>query len=126
MKPEDLRFTKSHEWIEPAGRRRKVGISEFAQGQLGDIVFVDFPAEGKAVTAGEEGCLIESLKATSSVYAPLPGRLVGFNKALTNAPELVNKSPYDEGWLFELEVDEGADESALIDFEAYQKLAEAE
>lgn len=121
MEQEQLKFAKSHEWIEPAGKRRKVGISDFAQKELGDIVYVEFPNAGKVVAAEEEACLIESAKATSSVYAPLPGTLVAFNTSLVSAPEKVNQSPYGEGWLFEIEVAEGVDESALMDFEAYQR-----
>jgi glycine cleavage system H protein len=120
----DLKFTKTHEWIAPTGGRRKVGISQFAQEQLGDIVYIEFKDEGIELGAGEEACLIESCKATASVYAPLPGRIVAFNKALENAPELINQDPYGEGWLFEIELDGGADEAALLDHAAYQKTCE--
>jgi glycine cleavage system H protein len=120
----DLKFTKSHEWIEPAGGRRKVGISQFAQEQLGDIVFVEFKEEGLELAAGEEACLIESCKATASVYAPVAGKIVAFNKALENAPETINQDPYGEGWLFEIEPAAGADEAALLDLTAYQKTCE--
>lgn len=116
-----LKFAKSHEWIEPAGKTRKVGISQFAQEQLGDIVFVEFKEPGAELAAGEEACLIESCKATASVYAPVAGKIVAFNKALENAPEKINESPYEDGWLFEIEVADGADESALMDIDAYQK-----
>src|SRR5947208_2742305 len=114
MQPEQLKFTKTHEWIELAGAVRKVGISEFAQQQLGDIVYVEFPAAGKSVKAGEEVCVIESTKATSGIYAPLAGKIVRFNDALRDAPETINQSPYENGWLFELEASANADESALL------------
>jgi glycine cleavage system H protein len=121
MDQEKLKYARSHEWIEPAGKRRKAGISDFAQKALGDIVYVEFPAEGKKVAAGEEACLIESAKATSSVYAPLPGTLTAFNTSLAAAPEKINQDPFGEGWLFEIEVGEGADESALLDYPACQR-----
>src|SRR5262245_26037135 len=119
MKPEQLKYAKTHEWIEPSGAVRKVGISDFAQQQLGDLVFVEFPAPGKNVKAGEEVCVIESTKATSGIYAPLSGKVVRYNDALTKAPETINQSPYENGWLFELEVAAGADESVLLDAAAY-------
>ena len=119
MNKDDLKFTKSHEWIEPSGARRKVGISDFAQSQLGDIVFVEFPAPGKVLKAGDEACIIESCKATASVYAPVAGKVVAYNTSLADAPEKINLSPYGEGWLFEIEP---ADErSALMGLEAYLK-----
>ena len=129
MVGEQFKFLKSHEWIEPEGKRRKVGISDFAQSQLGDIVFVEFPDEDeKDVAAGDEVCVIESCKATASVYAPLAGRVVAFNRGLADEPEKINQSPYEEGWLFEIEVDEGkgGDESALMDHEAYLKMCNEE
>jgi glycine cleavage system H protein len=126
MNLDNLKFTKSHEWIEGTGAVRKVGISDFAQHQLGDIVFVDFPAPGKAVQAGEEVCVIESCKATSGIFTPLAGKVVRFNTALADAPDSINNSPYDTGWLFELEVAAGADEGELLDNAAYQAVCDAE
>lgn len=122
----ELKFTKTHEWIEAQGARRKVGISDFAQEQLGDIVFVEFPEDEKQVNAGDEVCIVESCKATASIYAPVAGRVVATNTALADAPEKINESPYEEGWLFEIEVDDGADESALLDQTDYLKLCEEE
>lgn len=122
MDEKSLKYTKSHEWIEPSGDRRKVGISDHAQEQLGDIVFVEFPAEGKVVAAGDEVCVIESCKATASVYAPVAGRVVAFNRELTTAPDTVNREPYGGGWLFELEVT--GDDSGLLDQAAYAKTTE--
>ena len=122
----ELKFTKTHEWIEAQGARRKVGISNFAQEQLGDIVFVEFPEDEKHVKTGDEVCIVESCKATASIYAPVAGRVVATNTALADAPEKINDSPYEEGWLFEIEVDDGADESALLDQADYLKLCEEE
>lgn len=122
----ELKFAKSHEWIEPAGKVRKVGISQFAQDQLGDIVYVEFKELGQTLAAGDEACIVESCKATASVYAPVAGKIVGVNTELENAPEKINESPYEDGWLFEIEVEEGVDESRLLDVEAYQKVCSEE
>ncbi len=121
----ELKFTRSHEWMEPRGHRRKVGISDFAQEQMGDIVYVEFPEEGKEVHAGEEVCVIESCKATASVYATASGKIVRLNKDLVDAPEKINKSPYDEGWLYEIEIDpEATDDASLMDLTTYLKTTE--
>jgi glycine cleavage system H protein len=122
----ELKYTKSHEWIESTGKTRKVGISQFAQEQLGDIVFVEFKDEGTELVPGDEACLIESCKATASVYAPLPGKIVAVNKGLEDAPEKINESPYEAGWILEIEVADGADESGLMSLEDYQKTCEEE
>ena len=114
-------FTKTHEWIDAAGDRRRVGISSYAQDQLGDIVFVEFPAPGKPLAAGDEVCVIESCKATATVYAPLPGKLAAVNDSLADAPEKINHSPMDEGWLFELEVDPAGGDGELLTAEQYQQ-----
>ncbi len=119
-------FAKSHEWIQAAGDRRKVGISDFAQGQLGDIVFVEFPKPGRKYAAGDEVCIIESCKATASVYAPLAGTLVAVNDALPGSPEKINQSPYEEGWLFQLEIVEPVDESRLMTTPQYEKFCREE
>jgi glycine cleavage system H protein len=124
MTEAQLKYAKSHEWIEAAGKRRKVGISQFAQEQLGDIVFVEFKEVGTELAPGDEACLIESCKATASVYAPVPGKIVAVNKKLENAPETINQSPYEEGWIFEIEVADGADTAGLLDFDAYIKTTE--
>jgi glycine cleavage system H protein len=102
--PEDCRFRESHEWIRPADGR--VGISDFAQDELGDVVFVELPAVGDEVTAGESFGVVESIKAVSDLYAPASGTVTAVNDALTDAPELVNEDPYGEGWLLELDADE--------------------
>jgi len=122
----ELKFAKSHEWIEATGKTRKVGISNFAQDQLGDIVYVELKEAGESVGAGDEACIVESCKATASVYAPMAGKIVAYNSELENAPEKINESPYEEGWLFEIEVEDGADESGLMDSEAYVKVCDEE
>ena len=125
MNKADLKFTKSHEWVEPRGSKRKVGISDFAQDQMGDIVYVEFPIEGKTVHAGEEVCVIESCKATASVYAPTSGTIVRVNRELEIAPEKINQSPYEEGWLYEIEIDpEATEDATLMDLTTYLKTTE--
>ncbi|WP_348612420.1 glycine cleavage system protein GcvH [Halobaculum rarum] len=103
--PDDLRYRESHEWIDPETGR--VGISEFAQDELGDVVFVELPSEGDAVAAGAEFGVVESIKAVSDLYAPVSGDVVAVNEALFDAPELVNEDPFGDGWMLELEIDEG-------------------
>jgi len=103
--PDDLRYRESHEWIDPETGR--VGISEFAQDELGDVVFVELPNEGDAVSAGAEFGVVESIKAVSDLYAPVSGDVVAVNEALFDAPELVNDDPFGDGWMIELDVDEG-------------------
>ncbi|MFB6084492.1 MAG: glycine cleavage system protein GcvH [Halorientalis sp.] len=117
--PEDCRFLDSHEWARREQDTVRVGISDFAQDELGDVVFVELPAEGDRVTKGEDFGVVESIKAVSDLYAPLSGTVVAVNDDLVDAPELVNEDPYGEGWM--LEVDP-ADESELDDLlspEAY-------
>lgn len=126
MDAKTLLYTKSHEWIESAGAKHKVGITDFAQSQLGDIVYAEFPKPGKKLAAGDEACIIESCKATASVYAPVAGTLTAVNSPLASTPEKINTSPLDEGWLFELELDEGADLSSLLNLEAYEKFCKEE
>ncbi len=102
--PADLVYTKSHEWIRIEGDVATVGITAHAQDQLGDVVFVDMPEEGDDVTAGEGCAEIESVKAVSDIYAPLDGEIVGTNEAIEDDPEVVNRDPYGEGWLFKIRV----------------------
>ncbi|MFB6303243.1 MAG: glycine cleavage system protein GcvH [Haloferacaceae archaeon] len=121
--PDRLRYTESHEWTttdEPA----RVGITDFAQDELGDVVFVDLPDEGETVTAGEAFGVVESIKAVSDVYAPLSGEVVAVNEELFDRPELLNEDPYGEGWLIEVApaADDGRDE--LLTAEEYRAQVE--
>lgn len=106
----ELRFTKDHEWIRLEGDTATVGITDHAQNALGDVVFVDLPEAGRQVTAGEAVAVVESVKAASDVYAPVAGRIVESNAALTENPSLVNSSPTADGWFFRIE---GVDPAAL-------------
>ena len=123
--PDDLRFAKSHEWLRADGT---VGITDHAQHELTDVVFVDLPAVGKVVKAGEVVCVVESVKAASDIYAPASGKVVALNDKLagnpalkvTANPALVNTDPYGEGWMFKLELANPAERSALMDAAAYR------
>ena len=116
-----LRFTKDHEWISLEGKIATVGITTYAQGQLGDIVFVEVPAAGKTLTAGGEAAVVESVKAASEIYAPVAGTVKEGNAALPDAPETVNSDPHGKGWFFKMEVANVADVAALMDQAAYDK-----
>jgi glycine cleavage system H protein len=102
--PADRRYRESHEWIRPADGR--VGISDFAQDELGDVVFVELPAAGASVTAGEPLGVVESIKAVSDLYAPVSGTVTAVNDDLEQSPELVNESPYEDGWLLAVEFED--------------------
>ncbi|MGB6501129.1 MAG: glycine cleavage system protein GcvH [Thermoplasmata archaeon] len=123
--PPDLRYTKTHEWLRIAGSTVTVGITDHAQSQLTDIVFVDLPAPGKVVAKGASALVLESVKTVADVYAPGPGRIAESNAALKAHPELVNKEPYGNGWLFRLELSGPLDESGLLSADAYRALVES-
>jgi glycine cleavage system H protein len=114
------RFTASHEWVDAGSR---VGITDYAQAQLGDVIFLELPEVGRTLTAGERFGVIESVKAASDLYSPVGGRVVEVNQSLVDAPEKVNSDPYGDGWLMRLEdVDETGAE--LLDADAYSKVAD--
>ncbi|MCE2437305.1 MAG: glycine cleavage system protein GcvH [Pseudomonadales bacterium] len=123
--PPELRYTRTHEWIgEDETGCCVVGITEYAQDQLGDVVFVELPDTGSTFDAGEDACVIESVKAASDIYCPVAGKVVEVNDALQTEPGLVNEDPYGSGWIFRLEpadVDEG---SELMDSSEYRELCE--
>ncbi len=114
--PNDLRYAASHEWLRADGT---VGITDHAQAELTDVVFVDLPAVGKSVKAGEVICVVESVKAASDIYAPAAGKIVAINSELSANPALVNTDPYGAGWMFRLELANPADRDALKSPEAY-------
>jgi glycine cleavage system H protein len=123
--PDDLRYTAAHEWVrEDADGVVRVGITDYAQAQLGDVVHVDLPAVGDAVTAGTQCGEIDSTKSVSEIYAPLSGEVVAVNDALDGRPELVNSGPYDDGWMFEIRAT-GAGLDDLLDAAAYRRLTDA-
>ncbi|MFC7097916.1 glycine cleavage system protein GcvH [Halobaculum marinum] len=119
--PEGLHYRESHEWIDPETGR--VGITDFAQDELGDVVFVELPNEGDALDADAEFGVIESIKAVSDLYAPVSGEVTAVNEALFDAPELVNDDPFGEGWMLELDLDEGDLEDLLTAEEYADQIA---
>jgi glycine cleavage system H protein len=124
--PDDLRYTDAHEWVrEGADGVVRVGITDYAQAQLGDVVYVDLPAVGDAVTAGAPCGEVESTKSVSEIYAPVSGEVTDVNGALDANPELVNSGPYGDGWMFEVRPADGAGLGDLLDAEAYRGLTGA-
>lgn len=121
--PDTLKYTKSHEWIRLEGDIAVVGITDFAQDALGDVVFVEVPEVGRVANAGEAIAVVESVKTASDIYAPVAGEVVEANSALADKPELLNSSPYGEGWLFKMKVSP-ADVAGLLSAADYQALAE--
>jgi glycine cleavage system H protein len=113
-------YTRDHEWIEVDGTSATVGITDYAQGQLGDVVFVELPEPGRAVTAGGEAAVVESVKAASEVYAPVSGTVTESNPALADDPGLVNTAPEAEGWFFRLTLSDPAELAGLMDGESYK------
>jgi glycine cleavage system H protein len=116
-------YTKEHEWIRIEGNRAKIGISDYAQQKLGDITFIDPPQSGKKVKQFDFLTGIESVKAASDIYSPLSGTITAFNEALDDAPELVNKSCYADGWIAEIEVSDPSETKNLMDAAAYKQYA---
>lgn len=114
-----VKFTKDHEWIAVTGSTGRVGITIYAQQQLGDLVYVELPALGKSLTQGGEAAVVESVKAASEVYAPVSGRVTAANDALADAPETVNADAEGEGWLYEIEIADAAELEGLMDRAAY-------
>lgn len=115
----DTRYTKEHEWIRLDGDTAIVGITDYAQSQLGDIVFVEVPEAGKAVTKGSEAAVVESVKAASEVYAPVSGTVTEGNAALDGAPDTVNSDPAGEGWFFKMTLSDASELDGLMDQAAY-------
>jgi glycine cleavage system H protein len=120
--PEDLRYSEDHEWVRVEGGRVRVGITDYAQDALGDIVYVDLPDVGADVEAGGKLGEVESTKSVSEIYAPVAGTVVAVNAGLTDGPERMNQDPYGEGWICELELAPGADAATLLDAAAYEAL----
>ncbi|MDQ3736849.1 MAG: glycine cleavage system protein GcvH [Actinomycetota bacterium] len=121
--PGDLQYTKTHEWVRREGDTATVGITDHAQDELGDVVFIELPEEGASFGAGDAFGTIESVKAVSDLYAPVGGEVVEVNEALNDAPEKVNEDPYGEGWIIRLRV---SGEGNLLSAEEYEKVLEEE
>jgi glycine cleavage system H protein len=120
--PEDVKYTKEHEWIRVQGNTGIVGITEYAQGELGDVVFVDLPAVGKKVKQGESAGTIEAVKAVSDIYSPVTGEVVETNPVLQKTPEIVNKEPYGGGWMIKFKIANPAELNTLLDAKQYREL----
>ena len=114
-------FTKDHEWLTVDGNNAMVGITDYAQGQLGDITFVELPAEGAALTKGDSASVVDSVKAASDVYSPVSGTVSGVNAALGDTPELVNSAAEGDGWLWRMTLSDAAELDALMDEAAYRE-----
>ena len=118
--PDDLKYTADHEWARQKPDRVVVGVTDFAQDQLGDVVYVELPAVGDEVRKGESFGVVESTKAVSELFAPISGKVVEVNDPLVEAPEAVNEDPYEEGWLIAIEPSDPAELAALLDAKAYK------
>jgi glycine cleavage system H protein len=118
----NLKYTDSHEWLKLEGKVAKVGITDHAQSELTDIVFVELPEIGKEVKKGDELCIVESVKSVSEIYAPVSGKIANTNKKLEDTPETINESPYDQGWLVEIEVKNKSEIDKLLTADAYKKI----
>ena len=119
----DRRYTKTHEWVAVDGKHATVGITDFAQSQLGDVVFLELPSAGRKLAARESFGVVESVKAASDLYSPVAGRITAVNEKLAAKPELINSDPYGEGWILKLDLD-GDLPPDLLDEAAYKKAAE--
>ena len=124
--PQDLFYAKTHEWLSLEDGIATVGITDFAQNQLSDLTFVELPEVGTVFEAGDEAAVVESVKAAADVYAPVGGEVVAVNEALEDAPELINKDPFGEGWIFKLKVADEAEVDNLLDAESYEELCPSE
>jgi glycine cleavage system H protein len=122
--PDDLRYSRDHEWIRVEGSRATVGITDYAQDALGDVVFVDLPEVGTSAAAGAAISEVESTKSVSDIYAPLTGTIADVNAELADAPERLNEDPYGEGWIVVIELTDPGELDGLLDAAAYRELVE--
>jgi glycine cleavage system H protein len=123
--PDDLRYSTDHEWAQLSGSRVRVGITDYAQDALGDVVFVELPTVGSRVSAGDALGEVESTKSVSEVYAPIGGTVVEVNGELAGAPERMNSDPYGAGWICEIELDDPSGMASLLDADGYRQLTES-
>ena len=123
--PENLKYTKEHEWVRVEENIVSVGITDFAQGELGDIVFVEIETEGEELAKGDTFGTVEAVKTVSDLFMPVGGKVLEFNTVLEDEPELINKDPYGKGWMIKIEMSDAADLDDLMDADAYQAMLEA-
>jgi len=120
--PNNLRYTSQHEWILVGGGLGKIGVTDFAQSELGDVVFVELPSIGKKVRAGESLGTIEAVKTVAELFSPVSGEVIALNEKINKTPEIVNKDPYGEGWMIQLRITDAKELDSLMDADAYRKL----
>lgn|SRR5699024_2865366 len=123
--PENLKYSEDHEWVKSEGNTVTLGITEFAQSELGDIVFVELPEEGDEITKGDSFGSVESVKTVSELYAPVSGTVVEVNEELEDSPELVNESPYEGAWMIKVELSDESEVETLMDAAAYDEMTNA-
>ena len=122
--PDDLRYTQEHEWVRVDGTVARVGITDFAQDALGDVVYVDLPEIGATVAAMASCCEVESTKSVSEIFSPVSGTIAEVNSDLTDAPQMINEDPYGKGWIFSVELADAAEVESLLTAAAYQAFLE--
>ncbi|MCU7619163.1 glycine cleavage system protein GcvH [Chryseobacterium sp. PBS4-4] len=120
--PSELKYTKDHEWVKIEGNIATIGITDFAQGELGDIVYVDVDTVDDDINGGDVFGSVEAVKTVSDLFLPISGKVIEFNAALEDQPELLNTEPYGNGWIIKLEIADGADQSELLSAEEYQEI----
>jgi glycine cleavage system H protein len=123
--PDNLKYTKDHEWIKVDGDEALIGITEFAQKELGDIVFIEVETEGETLESGDAFGTIEAVKTVSDMFMPVKGEVVEFNTELESNPEIVNKDPYGEGWIIKIKISDAAELDELLTADAYKEIIEA-
>lgn len=126
MNPEDLKYHKEHTWVKASGKKATIGITDYAQNALGDIVYIDLPDADAAVEANSEIGEIESTKATSSIISPVSGRVIEVNEELSESPEIINEEPYGKGWIAVLDIEDKSELDDLMDASEYEKYVEEE
>ena len=122
--PQDLKYSEDHEWIKVDGNTATIGITDFAQSELGDIVFVELPEEGDDISTGDSFGSVESVKTVSELYAPVSGKVVAVNEELEDSPELVNENPFEGAWMLKVEISDAGELDNLLDAAAYQAVIE--
>ena len=118
--PDDMKYTREHEWVRVSGKVATIGVTDYAQEQMGDIVYVEMPADGEILSKGDAFGVVESVKSVSDVYAPVSGKVVETNDPLKDNPETVNEDPYNEGWLIKLELTDPSELGELLDSKGYE------
>ncbi|MFX0141294.1 MAG: glycine cleavage system protein GcvH [Candidatus Hodarchaeota archaeon] len=119
---DDLKYTATHEWLKIKDNKAIIGITDHAQTELTDIVFVELPEIGKEINKGDELCVVESVKSVSEIYSPISGKIIEVNKKLDDSPEIINESPYDDGWIVKIEITNKSEINSLLDAKSYKNI----